>query len=158
MATEEGEVELEDGEINDLEDGEIDEDVLLVAESNNNVFSRLEPRQRDSLLRDQQLNENCYGAKNRDLGFQGSIPSPDRWDTRGGSSRGRFPRGRASPTIRGGRSRKGFPGNGREMMGRGKPFPLKRGSPRTRILCLLNISVFVWKSWRKLADVIDVFE
>lgn len=142
MATEDGEVELEDGEINDLEDGEIDEDVLLAAESNNNVFSRLEPR--DSLLRDQylNLNDNSYGAKNRDFGFQDSSPPPDRWITRGGSSRGRFPRGRASPTMRAGRARKGFPGNGRETMGRGKTFPAKRGGPRTCILCFLNLYKF----------------
>ena len=141
MATEDGEVELEDGEINDLEDGEIDEDVLLAEESNNNnIFSRLEPRERESLVRDQHLTDNSYGAKSRDCSFQDSSPPPGRWGIRGGSSRGRFPRGRVSPTVRGSRARKGFPGNGREMMGRGKTFPaVKRGSPRTCILTVLNV-------------------
>ena len=143
MATEDGEVELEDGEINDLEDGEIDEDVQLAAESNINVFSRSEPRQHDSFLRDEHLNDNFFGVKGIDFGFQDSSPPvpPGWWDTRIGSSRGRFPRARASPTARGSRPRKGFSGNGREMTGRGKAFLAKRGSPRTRILCLLNLSI-----------------
>lgn len=36
MVLEDRELELEDGEINDFEDGEIDEDVFLVRELNNN--------------------------------------------------------------------------------------------------------------------------
>lgn len=38
MVVESGEVELEDGEINDLEDGEIDEDILNVVELSNRIF------------------------------------------------------------------------------------------------------------------------
>lgn len=139
MAAEIGEVELEDGEINDLEDGEIDEDILHVAESKNSVFLPLERRcQRDSFVRDQHLNDNSYAEKNRDFGFQGSSPPPDRWETRGvSSSRGRFPRSRASATVRGSRTRgRGFRGTGRHIIstGRGKAFPAKRGSTRSRIL------------------------
>ena len=141
MAAEIGDVELEDGEINDLEDGEIDEDILNAAESNNSVFLPLEHRrQRDSFVRDQHLslNDNSYAEKNRDFGFQDSSPQPDRWETRGMSSlRGRFPRARGSATLRGSRTRgKGFRGTGRRMMstGRGKAFPTKRGSTRSRIL------------------------
>jgi len=139
MAAEIGEVELEDGEINDLEDGEIDEDLLPVAESRNSVFLPLEHRrQRDSFIRDQHLNDNSYAEKNRDFGFQVSNPPPDRWETRGvSSSRGRFPRTRASATARGSRTRgRGFRGTGRHMIptGRGKAFPAKRGSTRSRIL------------------------
>lgn len=138
MASEIGEVELEDGEINDLEDGEIDEDILHVAESNNSIFLPLEyRRQRDSFVRDQHLNDNSYGEKNRDFGFQDSSPPPNRWDTRGvSSSRGKFPRARASATVRGSRTGgRVFRGTGRHMStGRGKTFPAKRGSQRSRIL------------------------
>ena len=137
MAAEIGEVELEDGEINDLEDGEIDEDILHAEESNYSVFLPLEHRQRDSFVRDQHLNDNSYAEKNRDFGFQGSSPPPNRWDTRDApSSRGRFPRARASATARGSRTRgRGFRGTGRHMStGRGKTFPAKRGSQRSRIL------------------------
>lgn len=42
MVVESGEVELEDGEINDLEDGEIDEDILNVVELSNRIFLFLE--------------------------------------------------------------------------------------------------------------------
>lgn len=147
MASEIGEVELEDGEINDLEDGEIDEDILLATESNNSVFLPLEHRQRDSLLRDQHLNDNSYAEKNRDFGFQDSSPPPDRWDTRGvSSSRGRFPRARASVMVRGSRTRgKGFRGTGRGMisMRRGKTFSAKRGNPRSRILWFTKYFSFV---------------
>jgi len=138
MASEIGEVELEDGEINDLEDGEIDEDILHAGESNNSIFLPLEyRRQRDSFVRDQHLNDNSYGEKNRDFGFQDSSLPPNRWDTRGvSSSRGKFPRARASATMRGSRTRgKVFRGTGRHMStGRGKIFPAKRGSQRSRIL------------------------
>lgn len=138
MASEIGEVELEDGEINDLEDGEIDEDILHAAESNNSIFLPLEyRRQRDSFVRDQHLNDNSYGEKNRDFGFQDSSPPPNRWDTRGvSSSRGKFPRARASATVRGSRTGgKVFRGTGRHIStGRGKTFPAKRGSQRSRIL------------------------
>ena len=138
MAAEIGEEELEDGEINDLEDGEIDEDILHAAESNNSVFLPLEHRQRDStFVRDQHLNDSSYAEKNRDFGFQDSSPPPNRWDTRGASSsRGRFPRARASATARGSRTRgRGFRGTGRHTStGRGKTFPAKRGSQRSGIL------------------------
>lgn len=136
MATADGDIELEDGEINDLEDGEIDEEILLAAESNNiNVFSRLEPRQQDSLRDD---NLNSYGVNNRDFGFLNSGPSPGRWEPPGVTftppSRERFPtRGRASPVATRGRG-KAFRGNGREMKGRGKSFLDQRGNSRRRIL------------------------
>ena len=139
MAAESGEVELEDGEINDLEDGEIDEDILNAAESSNRIFLPLEHRrQRDSFVRDQHLNDNSYAEKNRDFGFQESSPPPDWWETHGASSRGRFLRTRASATVRGSRPRgKGLRGTGRHMIstpGRDKAFPAKRGSTRSRIL------------------------
>lgn len=142
MASEDGQVELEDGEINDLEDGEIDEDVLLAAES----LSRLEHHQQHS-VRDQHSNDNSYEAKSRDFGFQESNVPPHRWVTRGGylnSSRGRFPRDRAIPMARGRGRGKVFRGIGRE-----KTFPAKRGNPRRRILLFIKYFGFVWKSKTK---------
>jgi len=139
MASADVDIELEDGEINDLEDGEIDEDILLSTESSNNVFSRLEPRQ--DLLRD---DNNSYGVNNRDFVFHKSGPSPGRWEPQRGSfapaTRARFPREqkRGSPaTLRGSRG-KAFRGNGRGMMGREKSFLAKRGDSRRCILCLTS--------------------
>ena len=138
MASIDGDIELEDGEINDLEDGEIDEEIFLPTESNSNIFSRLEPRQPDP-LREQRVfpeNLNSLELNSRDFVSHNSGPLPARWNPRGGSlisSRGRFPRGRASPGTARGRG-KTFRGNGREMIGRGKPFPSKRENTRRCIL------------------------
>lgn len=140
MATADCDIELEDGEIYDLEDGEIDEEILLSTESSSNVFSRLEPRQHEHLLRDQQDNTdnvNSHGLNNRDFAFYRSSPVDDRWELQGGplssASRERFPRGRESLVNVRGRS-KVFRGSGREMTGRGKSCLIKRGGQRRRIL------------------------
>ena len=71
MTSAECDIELEDGEINDLEDGEIDEDIrdiLLSTESNNNIFSRVEPCAYPE-------NSNVYFV-HHNLG-----PSSGRWET-----------------------------------------------------------------------------
>lgn len=140
MATADCDIELEDGEIYDLEDGEIDEEILLSTESSSNVFSRLEPRQHEDLLRDQQDNTdniNSHGLNNRDFAFYRSSPVDDRWELQGGplssASRERFPRGRESLVNVRGRS-KVFRGSGREMTGRDKSCLIKRGGQRRRIL------------------------
>ena len=136
MAAADCDIELEDGEINDLEDGEIDEEILLSTESSSNVFSRLEPRHEDQ-LRDQQDNINSHGVNNRDFVFHRSGPVADRWELQGGSltpaSRERFPRGRGSLVNVRGRG-KVFRGTGREMTGRDKSYLVKRGGQRRRIL------------------------
>ena len=131
MASADYDIELEDGEINDLEDGEIDEDILLPTESSNDVFSRLEPRQEGTSFRDHQDNANSHGVNNRDFAFHHSGPSPGRWEPP--SNRGRFPRGREGPVTPRGRGR-GFRGNGREMIGRGKSFLARRASQNRGIL------------------------
>lgn len=136
MASADYDIELEDGEINDLEDGEIDEDILLPTESSNDVFSRLEPRQEGTSLRDHQDNANSHGVNNRDFAFHHSGPSPGRWEPP--SNRGRFPRGRESPVTSRGRGR-GFRGNGREMTGRGKSFLARRTSQNRGILYCTNL-------------------
>ena len=134
MASAECDIELEDGEINDLEDGEIDEDILLPTESNNNVFSRLEPRQHAY-----PENSNSQGVISRDFVHHNLGSSSGRWETHGGPitpSRGRFPRGRTTPpgVVRGGREKSSYRGNGRQVMGRGKPFAGNRGNTRKCIL------------------------
>ena len=130
MASAESDRELEDGEIIELEDGEIDEDIrdiLLPTESNNNIFSRFEP---------QRENSNVYFVHNN-LG-----PSSGRWDTHGGPitpSQGRFPRGRTTPPgiMRGGSVKSSYRGNGRQVLDRGKSFAAKRQNTRKCILFVL---------------------
>ena len=133
MASVDYDIELEDGEINDLEDGEIDEDILLPTESSNDVFSRLEPRQEDPLRDQQDSVNNSHGVNNRDFVSHHSGPLPGRWEPP--LNRGRFPRGRVSPLTARGRGRgRGFRGNGREMTGRGKSFLARKASQHRGIL------------------------
>lgn len=135
MASEDRELELEDGEINDLEDGEIDEDVPSARESNNNDLYLLTHRHDQHSTREQYSSDNPFETKIRDFGFQQFNPPPDRWETRGGSFgsfRGRFSRQR-------GRGRgKVFRGNGRE-----KTYPTRRGNMRRRILLIIEFFLYV---------------
>jgi len=148
MASAECDIELEDGEIIDLEDGEIDEDIrdiLLSTESNNNI-SRVEPQAYSE-------NSNVYFV-HHNLG-----PSSGRWETQGGPitpSRGRFPRGRTTPpgVMRGGSGKSSHRGNGPQVMDRGKSFAAKRGNTRKCILLfsycvvrnfLLFVILVIWK-------------
>lgn len=135
MASEDRELELEDGEINDLEDGEIDEDVTSARESNNNDLYLPTHRHDQYSTREQYSSDNPFDTKIRDFGFQQFNPPPDRWETRGGSFgsfRGRFSRQR-------GRGRgKVFRGNGRE-----KTYPTRRGNMRRRILLIIEFYLYV---------------
>ena len=131
MASAECDIELEDGEIIDLEDGEIDEDtrdqrrdILLSTESNTNIFSRFET---------QRENSNVYFV-HHNLG-----PSSGRWETHGGPitpSQGRFPRGRTTPPriMGGGSGKSSYSGNGPQVMDRGKSFAARRENTRKCIL------------------------
>ncbi|XP_067021110.1 zinc finger C3H1 domain-containing protein-like isoform X4 [Acropora muricata] len=123
MAEADRDIELEDGEINDLEDGEIDEDIgiLLSAEASNNVLRRLEPRHVKSSSEKQ--DSHGIGGNDRNFVFQSSVPPPDRREPQGGSfgppSRGRYPRRRGTTTVRG-RGKNHFRGNELGVTGRGK--------------------------------------
>ena len=147
MTSAECDIELEDGEINDLEDGEIvEEDILQCTESNNNIFSRVEPYAYPE-------NSNVYFVRHN-LG-----PSSRRWETHGGPitpSRGRFPRGRTTPPgiMRGGNGKSSYRGSGRQVMDRGKSFAAKRENTRKCILLfsycvvrnfLLCVILVIWK-------------
>ena len=129
MTSAECDTELEDGEINDLEDGEIVEDIgdiLQSTESNKNIFSRVEPYAYPE-------NSNVYFVRHN-LG-----PSSGRGETHGGPitpSRGRFPRGRTTPPriMRGGSGKASYRGNGPQVMDRGKSFAAKRENTRKCIL------------------------
>ena len=148
MTSAECDIELEDGEINDLEDGEIDEDIRDIPQSteSNNIFSRVEPYAYPE-------NSNVYFV-HHNLG-----PSSGGWETHGGPitpSRGRFPRGRTTPpgVMRGGSGKSSYRRNGPQVMDRGKSFAAKRENTRKCILlfsycvvrnCLLFVILVIWK-------------
>ena len=142
MTSAQCDLELEDGEINDLEDGEIvEEDIrdILQSESNNNIFSRVEPYAHPE-------NSNVY--------FHNLGPSSGRWKTHGGPitpSRGRFPRGRVTPP---GIMQGGSGNYGPQVMDRGKSFAAKGENTRKCILLfsycvvrnfLLFVILVIWK-------------
>lgn len=137
MAEADRDIELEDGEINDLEDGEIDEDIgiLLSAEASNNVLRRLEPRH----VKSSSEKQDSYGVggNDRNFVFQSSGPPPDRREPQVGSfgppSRGRYPRRRGATTVRG-RGKNHFRGNELGVTGRGKAALGKRPIQRRCIL------------------------
>lgn len=137
MAETDRDIELEDGEINDLEDGEIDEDtgILFSAEASNNVLQRLEPR--DVKSSSEKQDSRGVGGNDRNFVFQSSVPPPDRREPQDGSfslpSRGRYPRRRGAMTVRG-RGKNHFRGNELGVMGRGKAVLGKRPTQRRCIL------------------------
>ena len=143
MTSTECDIELEDGEKNDLEDGEIDEDIreiLLSTESNNNIFSRVEPYTENSNV--YFIHHNLGSSSRRQETQDGPI-TPSR-------PSGRFPRRRTTPpgVMRGGS------GNGPQVIDRGKSFAAKRENTRNCILLfsycvvrnfLLFVILVIWK-------------
>ena len=130
MASTELDVELEDGEINDLEDGEIDEGAYFPGES---IFSRLEPRQEDFC---DELSHVSFEPKLRELPFHNIQSSTRRWKSvTTNFARGRHSKGRPGYSSRASKERlKPSRECAREQLVPGKSFYRRKDSYRRRIL------------------------